>query len=224
MKNYKVVLIEDDLMVMQINMNYLKANKNIEISGIFRNGKEALDYLKHNDADLALVDYYMPVMDGKDFISELRKNNINLDIIMITSANSVNEINELLNLRIFDYILKPFTFDRFNHAISNWLSRKNILSSKDILNQSEIDNVIKNNNTNINISLEKGLNFNTLSIIKEHLIKANDYLSSNEIALEIGLSRITVRRYMNYLLENKIIKSKIDYLTGGRPSIKYKII
>ena len=48
------------------------------------------------------------------------------------------------------------------------------------------------------------------------------FLSSNEIAGKVNLSRITVRRYMNYLVENREITSQIDYSTGGRPSVKYQ--
>ena len=48
--------------------------------------------------------------------------------------------------------------------------------------------------------------------------------TSEDIAEQVGLSRVTVRRYMNYMLEIKEITSEIDYSTGGRPSIKYKSI
>lgn len=48
------------------------------------------------------------------------------------------------------------------------------------------------------------------------------FLSSNEIASKVNLSRITVRRYMNYLVEHREITSQIDYSTGGRPSVKYQ--
>lgn len=70
--------------------------------------------------------------------------------------------------------------------------------------------------------LEKGLQEQTLERIRTYLEEHKGTLmSSNEIASEVNLSRITVRRYMNYLVENREIISQIDYSTGGRPSIKY---
>ncbi|MPN30507.1 hypothetical protein SDC9_177978 [bioreactor metagenome] len=50
------------------------------------------------------------------------------------------------------------------------------------------------------------------------------FFTSEEIASHVNLSRITVRRYMNYLLETNQVISTIDYQTGGRPSIKYRVI
>ena len=45
--------------------------------------------------------------------------------------------------------------------------------------------------------------------------------TSEEIAEQVQLSRITVRRYMNYLTQTHEVVSAIDYRTGGRPSIQY---
>ena len=45
--------------------------------------------------------------------------------------------------------------------------------------------------------------------------------TSEEIAEKVGLSRVTIRRYMNYMMEIKEINSEINYQTGGKPSIKY---
>ena len=47
--------------------------------------------------------------------------------------------------------------------------------------------------------------------------------TSEEIAQHVGLSVVTVRRYMNYLSEQQVIDSKMDYSTGGRPCIVYRI-
>ena len=45
--------------------------------------------------------------------------------------------------------------------------------------------------------------------------------TSEQIAEHVGLSRITVRRYVNYMVDQGEITSSIDYQTGGRPSIRY---
>ena len=57
--------------------------------------------------------------------------------------------------------------------------------------------------------------------MKEHRLEP---LTSKKIAEEVNLSRVTIRRYMDYLLEKKEITSDIDYTTGGRPSITYRYI
>ena len=63
----------------------------------------------------------------------------------------------------------------------------------------------------------------TLELIRSYLEENKwIFLSSNEIASKVNLSRITVRRYMNYLVENREIISQIDYSTGDCSSVKYQ--
>lgn len=63
----------------------------------------------------------------------------------------------------------------------------------------------------------------TLELIRSYLEENKwIFLSSNEIASKVNLFRITVRRYMNYLVENREIISQIDYSTGDCSSVKYQ--
>lgn len=222
---YKVMIVEDDPMVASINQQYLERNQNLKIVGQFRNGQEALEYLENNGADLAVVDYYMPIMDGLEFVRKCHEKNIKTDVIIVTAANTAQDISEFLQLGIVDYLVKPFTYERFQKAIDKYLYRKNLAKQDKTLDQAEIDKLLSQDQ-NIRpvekVVLEKGLQEQTLERIRTYLEEHKGTLmSSNEIASEVNLSRITVRRYMNYLVENREIISQIDYSTGGRPSIKY---
>lgn len=194
------------------------------IVGEFRNGQDAILFLEKNPVDLAVIDYYMPVMDGREFILNCRERQFPISIIMITAANHVQEISGILQLGIVDYLVKPFTFERFQIAIEKYLSMKRVLHSEAQLSQVELDKILSPKPVQSTQQLlEKGLQEQTLTMIQNYLCEHPDvYLSSNEIAGKVGLSRITVRRYMNYLLENHEIVSQVDYSTGGRPSIKYR--
>lgn len=222
---YKVMIVEDDPMVASINQQYLERNQNLKIVGQFRNGQEALEYLENNGADLAVVDYYMPIMDGLEFVRKCHEKNIKTDVIIVTAANTAQDISDFLQLGIVDYLVKPFTYERFQKAIDKYLYRKNLAKQDKTLDQAEIDKLLSQDQ-NIRpaekVVLEKGLQEQTLERIRTYLEEHKGTLmSSNEIASEVNLSRITVRRYMNYLVENREIISQIDYSTGGRPSIKY---
>lgn len=69
------------------------------------------------------------------------------------------------------------------------------------------------------------------SYSKQHTLRSIcDFLSSQggveltgeEVADHVGLSRVTVRRYMNYLLDKGTILGRMNYETGGRPSMLYR--
>ena len=68
----------------------------------------------------------------------------------------------------------------------------------------------------------KGLQSQTRSRIEAYLRAAPETRhTSDEIASHVGLSVVTVRRYMNYLAEQQVIGSEMDYRTGGRPCLVY---
>ena len=54
---YHVIIIEDDPMVASINKQYVEVTPEFRVDRIFKNGSEALPYLKANPADLIILDY-----------------------------------------------------------------------------------------------------------------------------------------------------------------------
>ena len=223
----KTVIVEDDLMVASINSQFAKRNPNIQIVATFHNGKDALDYLKKSDADLVLLDLYMPDCTGLELLSELRNIGSEIDVIMITAANDAEHINEALQLGIVDYLIKPFQYERFAQALDKYLVRKKAIESGVSFTQEEIDRLVNASTPSASTKmaeLQKGVQQKTLDKIRVCLsAHPGNYLPCEQIASETGLSRVTIRRYMNFLIEENEVTSMIDYSTGGRPSILYQI-
>ena len=225
---YHIIIVEDDPMVASINEQYVRQNQEFSLDGIFHNGRDALAFLETHDViDLAIVDTYMPVMDGMTFLREVRARKIPLTAIMITAANASNEIEEALHLGVVDYIIKPFSNERFRAAIDRFLEAKKTLERPGAIDQNTLDNMF---HARLKLGQDaespvKGIQMPTLRKIEAILIEEKDkFLSCDEISAATDLSRITVRRYLNYLLEGNKITSTIEYATGGRPSIRYKIM
>ena len=187
---------------------------------------EAIEYLRKNPADLIILDYYMPVMDGRDLILTCHDEKIHLDFIMITAANQADDISDIFHLGVVDYLVKPFTRKRFDIAIGRYLELKERMQcTSGQMSQEEIDRILA---TNVPPEreeiLEKGLQKEPLERIRRFLQEnREEEFTSNQVASMVGLSRITVRRYMNYLLTKDEIVSRVDYCTGGRPAIKYRM-
>lgn len=222
---YSVIIIEDDPMVAAINLKYTQMNSNLEVIGQFTNGREALEFLETHDADLAIVDLYMPIMNGLEFMQELRNRKHPIDIIVVTAANDTEHIRQLLSLGVIEYLIKPYEYDRFNQALSTFLEYKENLSSEQHLTQHQLDQLLRRNNTELNTAeaLGKGLQQKTLDLIMNYMKQhAGEGLTSEILSNDTNLSRVTIRRYMNYLIEKELITSEIDYSTGGRPSIIYQ--
>ena len=220
---YKVLIVEDDPMVAMINEQYIKRNKNFEVVGKCQDGAAALAFLKENEVDLLVLDVYMPHMNGFETLRQIRSEQITVEAIMVTAANDRDSLEEALHLGIVDYLVKPFTFDRFQMALEKYIAQNNALKDIETLNQTSIDHIIDNTRKKSEDLFPKGIQERTLIIIMEYLnSNKGQWFTGDDIAAKVGLTGVTVRRYMNYLAESGRVVGEMNYETGGRPCMRYK--
>ena len=221
---HDVLIVEDDPMVAMINEQYIKKNKNFNIVGKCKDGISALAFLKANHADLMILDVYMPKMDGFETLRQIRNQKITIDAIMVTAANDRESLEEALHLGIVDYLVKPFTFERFQIALEKFIAQNHALQDIDTLSQTNIDHIIDNSRKKAESVYPKGIQEKTMLLIVDYLKEnGGKWLTGDEIAEISGLTSVTVRRYMNYLVEVGKVISEMNYETGGRPCMKYRI-
>ena len=219
----KVLIVEDDPMVAMINEQYVNRSKAFRVVGKCRDGKSALEFLESSDVDLIVLDVYMPRMDGSETLRQIRKNKKSVDIIMVTAANDRASLEEALHLGVVDYLVKPFTYDRFRIALDKYISQTDVLKDFDTLSQKNIDFIIENSHKKREVLYPKGIQEKTLQTILGEIKKdPSEWVTGDELAERISLTGVTVRRYLNYLTEKGVLHSDIDYETGGRPCMRYK--
>ena len=222
---YSVIIVEDDPMVASINRQYVELEPSFSVKQSFKSGQDALSWLSREEADLIILDYYMPLMTGKEFIDRLHSMGKAPSVIMVTSASDSAIVQELLSRGVLDYLVKPFERSRFRQALSRFAQTRSCLDGSPELNQAEIDRLLSHmrpSSSSFQTELAKGLSETTLNLIRNFLQnRPGEFFSSEQIAEQVCLSRITIRRYVNYMLEMGEIISSVDYQTGGRPSIKY---
>ncbi len=221
---YSVLIVEDDPMVAMINEQYISRNKQFSVIGKCKDGKGALDFLEKNTVDLIVLDVFMPRTDGFETLRQIRKKQISVDVIMVTAANDRDSLEQALHLGVVDYLVKPFTFDRFRMALEKFIAQTDALRDLETLNQKNIDFIIDNSRKKSEEIHPKGIQEKTLNLILEYLRKnKNEWLAGDDIAENIGLTGVTVRRYMNYLAETGSVEGEMNYETGGRPCMLYRM-
>lgn len=223
---YKVLIVEDDPMVAMINEQYVKQNKNFTVSTICRNGEEALNFLEGNKIDLIVLDVYMPVMDGVETLKRIRDKKISSEVIMVTAANDTQTLERTMHLGVLDYLIKPFTMERFSIALEKFMSQNKTLKENTILDQKSIDLLMSSKQESKQFLREaeypKGINRKTLSTIMNFFDENTGWQTVDMIADKLKISIVTIRHYMNYLVEKRIVMEDINYETGGRPSMLYR--
>ncbi len=222
----EAVIVEDDRMVAAINGQFVEKTPGIQVIAVFHNGKDALSFLEKRNVDLLLLDLYMPEMSGLELLEEIRRKNRTMDVIMITAANDTKHLQQSLRLGITDYLVKPFRYERFAEALDKVVLRKKVIDSGLEFTQEDIDQILSANKLHEGskvMELEKGLQRRTLEKIRFCLREHDGQtLTADYISAETELSKITVRRYLNYLIEMGEVSSSVDYSTGGRPRILYE--
>lgn len=221
---YKVLIAEDDPMVAMINEQYIERNKSFTVVAKCRDGEEALEFLENNEADLFILDVYMPHMDGFETLRQIRSRKLCTEVIMVTAANDRASLGEALHLGIVDYLVKPFTFDRFQMALEKFIAQSNAMAELETLSQKNIDFIVENTRKKSEDIFPKGIQEKTLHLIMDEMKKNGDkWLTGEQIAERVGLTGVTVRRYMNYLATAGMAVGEINYETGGRPCMIYKL-
>ena len=220
----KVLIVEDDPMVADINKGYIESVEGYRVIESVKNGNEALTFLSENTIDLAVVDIYMPEMDGITFIKKMRQLQIESDVIFVTASNDVNDIRTSLKYGAVDYLIKPFKFDRLISTLEQYKERFYMMDSRKSIGQEEFDRLTKGKSSKTR--LPKGLQGKTLEMIIDIIesFTASKKFDTEEISDKSGISTVTVRRYLDYLEESGKIRSEIYYGTGGRPKSLYRII
>lgn len=221
----RVLIVEDDPMVAKINKSYIESVKGFKVVEILKNGEEALKYLDENQVDLIILDVYMPKMDGLEFLKEIRQKEINCYVIMVTAAKEVEKIHDAMQLGVVDYLIKPFEYERLKKALENYNIRSKLLSGKESIDQNDIDSLMMMNFKPSENNLPKGLNRITLDRVLKYVKSNQDKsLTADDIAKGLGVTKATVRRYMNYLEGIGVVKQGAEYGALGRPLFKYKYI
>ncbi|RFU66302.1 response regulator [Peribacillus glennii] len=224
----RVLLIEDDPMVQEVNRLFIEKVDGFKVIDVASNGQDGLQKIRDLSPDLVIMDIFMPILDGIETIHQIRKQQTDVDVIVISAANDQKTIRKMIQNGAFDYLIKPFKFERLKQTLEKYYEYGSQHSEDAFLSQSELDKIMFQKDRDHGSgkaedkeTLPKGLNAATLSQIKELLNNQLTPLSAEEVADGIGIARVTARRYLDYLKGAGFLDLDIQYGGIGRPINKY---
>ena len=216
---YKVLIVEDDPMIAEINKGFLNKQNSLQCIGVAKGDLEVFEYMARFRVDLILMDIYLKNSNGVEILKKLRENGFLTDIIFISADNANNTLKEVFAYGGLDFLIKPYTQERFDLAIDKFLKKSNLLDNE-MIAQKGIDNfnIIKEKS-----ELPKGISQNTLNKILQFLSE-NPYMfwSAKTLAQEMAISEVTLNKYLKHLAETGRLAVKTSYGRVGRPENYYK--
>ena len=211
-------------MVQEVNKQFIQKVDGFTVIGIAGNGKEGIKLVRELKPKLVIIDIYMPNQDGLETLKQIRSEGHSIDVIAITAARDMETVCRVLQNGAFDYIMKPFKFERLQQSLKNYFLYHNQLKEKEKLTQKDVDTMLLNNkfkNNSDDLDLPKGLNQVTLDKIIRFLQNQKEPISAEEVAEGIGIARVTARRYLDYLAKIQKVSIDVQYGSIGRPVNRY---
>lgn len=223
-----VIIVEDDPMVAALNRQYVEQIDGFMLAGTAENSDKASELLAEAEIDLVLLDIHMPGLNGIDFLRRIREQKQDLDVILITAASEITQIQQALRLGAADYLIKPFEFSRFQEALIQYKKNYYKLHDKNRVSQQELDRLLRKKNPFESDppsfqALPKGLTKNTLHTINEViLLNETGTFSTEELAKSVNISRVSVRKYLKFLTDIEYLEEDLIYGVG-RPIYQYSL-
>jgi DNA-binding LytR/AlgR family response regulator len=111
--NLKCLIIEDELPAQRVLKNYISDVPYLELTATFKSAVDALETIQQGHIDLLFLDINLPKVSGLNFLRSLK----NPPKVIVTTAYP-DYAHEGFELDVLDYLLKPFSFERFIQALS----------------------------------------------------------------------------------------------------------
>lgn len=219
------IIIEDQPPAQRILKKYMEDMGTLKLKGTFADAMQAMEFLKDEQVDLIFLDIHLPKMSGIELLKSMQK----LPPVILTTAYADYAL-ESYEFDVVDYLLKPFSFQRFVKAIGKVQSRKEdsrpLTAGKESpATPSEI--FIKSGYEHIRISLDDIIYIKSDADYSEIFLSQRKYLSSEPLRkwLEILDSNRFMRVHKSYIINvrkitkvvgNQIFMTQEDVIPIGR--------
>lgn len=220
----RVLVVEDDELSAQAHADYVRRTAGFALVAVARSAGEAVRVLRSDrDVDLVLLDMHLPDGHGLGLLQTVRADGHPCDVIAVTAARDVDVVKRAVSQGVVLYLLKPFTYAAFRNKLDQYADyRRRLDVSDSAVGQEDVDRMLGVLRTSSPAALPKGMSSTTLRDITAALRGSPDARSASEVATTVGASRVTARRYLEYLAAERMVQRGVRYGGSGRPEVEYR--
>ncbi len=230
----RTAVIDDDREVAGVHTGFLMAHGGFDVVGVAYTGADGLELISSRRPELVLLDIHLPDLSGIEVLRAARNlTGDPVDIIAITAARELETVRAAMAGGVLHYLVKPFNSKVLLERLDQYVThRRNILEhsagNSPALDQAVIDRLLgpaqehrAGAGMKVQASLPKGLSVPTLEAVIGDLRSNPEGSSASEVALRLGLARVSARRYLEYLVTREQAKITPRYGAAGRPEKRY---
>lgn len=222
MRELQVLVVEDEPIAAEAHTAYVGRVAGFRVVATVGTCADAIQVLQGTPVDVVLLDMNLPDRHGLEILRALRSVRHRADVIAVTSARELEVVRSAVSLGVVQYVLKPFTFstlrDRLD-AYRVYAERAQGVSA--VATQSEVDEMLGALRPAGPAQLPKGLSEEMLVRVSTVLREHGGAMSARDLAEHLPVSRVTARRYAEYLCESGRAVRRSRYAGAGRPEVEY---
>jgi two-component system response regulator DctR len=217
MSEFRVLIVDPDPEVARSHCKAIASQRGFVVVGAATSAGEALAMVGPLKPQLLLLDLDA---DGLALLRRIRAAGAPIEAIVATACTDARVVRSAMQLGVVDYLVKPFRPERLRQALGLFLRRAATVTGGARLEQDEIDSLVAMRAAPRRW-LPKDLQQARLDEIRDALESLGGPLTSDELALRIGVARTTARRYLEYLVTVGEATCEQIPMGPGRPPKAY---
>jgi putative nucleotidyltransferase with HDIG domain len=147
----KILVVDDEEAIREVISTLLEAQG--YACTVCSNGRLALEAFRRDSFDLVLSDIVMPEMDGLKLLGELRQEDPDVPVIMVTAMHDISIALEAIRAGAYDYILKPFEKDQLHLSVRRALEHRQLVIENRTY-QSDLEHLVAERTQQLSIALQ----------------------------------------------------------------------
>jgi response regulator of citrate/malate metabolism len=218
-----VLVVEDEPIAAEAHTAYVERVPGFTVAATVGTSQAAMMALQERQVDVVLLDMNLPDRHGLEVIRAMRAGGHQADVIALTSARDLEVVRAAVSLGVVQYVLKPFVFATLRERLLAYRAyREQVQGAEQVGTQAEVDEVIGGLRSAAEARLPKGMGEELLARVSRALREADRGLSASELGEAVGVSRVTARRYAEFLCESRLAVRRSRYAGAGRPEVEYR--
>jgi response regulator of citrate/malate metabolism len=218
----RVLVVEDEPVAAQAHTAYVERVPGFSVAATVGTSQAAMLALQEHHVDLVLLDMNLPDRHGLEVVRAMRVGGHQADVIALTSARDLEVVRSAVSLGVVQYVLKPFVFATLRDRLLAYRAyRDQLHGSAQVDTQAEVDEVVSGVRASGGGALPKGMSEELLSRVSRALRESSAGASATELGEQVGVSRVTARRYAEFLCESRRAVRRSRYTGSGRPEVEY---
>ena len=224
MSDIGVLVVEDEPVAADAHCAYVERVPGFVVRGVAHDGAGAIRMLgdPSSAVDLVLLDMHLPDLHGLEVVRAMRTAGHRADVMAVTSARDLEVVRASVSQGVVQYLLKPFSFAALRGKLERYATYRQQFAGDVASGQQEVDRVLATLRGNDSTSLPKGMSPDSLDSVVAVLRPSQESLSATEVALALGASRVTARRYLEHLADSGLAVRRSRYGGAGRPEVEYR--